>query len=71
MLLRKGKLKRVLGIEDAILNGMVKAKLTKEVTFQQKPEEGEKASHLEIWGRSVQAKGKRSCKIPKESTLIF
>lgn len=67
MPLRKGKLKRVLGIEDAILNRMVKAKLTKEVTFQQKPEEGEKASHLEIWGRSVQAKGRGAAKFLRKA----
>ena len=46
----------MLEIEDAVLNRMVKAKLTKKVTFEQKPEEGEKASHLGIWGRSVQEK---------------
>lgn len=66
MLLRKGKLKRVLEIEEAILNRMVKAKLTKEVTFEQKPE-GEKASHLDIWGRSVQAKGRAAAKLLRKA----
>lgn len=67
MLLRKGKLKRVLEIEDAILNRMVKAKLTKEVTFEQKPEEGEKASPLDIWGRSVQEKGRAAAKFLRKA----
>ena len=57
----------MLGIGVAILNRMVKAKLTHEVTFEQKPEEGEEASQLAIWGRSVQAKGRATAKFPRRA----
>lgn len=58
----------MLGIGVAILNRIVKAKLT-QVTFEQKPEEGEEASQLAIWGRSVQAKGRATAKFPRRACL--
>lgn len=48
VLLRKGKLERVLGMGVATLNRMVKGKLTNEVTFEQKPKEGEEVSQWDI-----------------------
>lgn len=51
VLLRKGKLERVLGMGVAILNRTVKGKLTNEVTFEQKPKEGEEVSQWDIWGK--------------------
>ena len=40
--------------------------LTGKMTFEQKPE-GEKASHLDIWGRSVQAKGRAAAKLLRKA----
>lgn len=65
MLLRNGKLERALGVGVALFNRMVKGKRTHEVTFEQKPKEGEEASQWDIWRESIQAKKRATAKFPR------
>lgn len=66
MLLRNGKLERALGVGVALFNRMVKGKRALvEVTFEQKPKEGEEASQWDIWRVSIQAKRRATAKFPR------